>query len=127
MLTCQAPGAHVCGRLSSQLYNLHASQVHADPSNHYTSACAPIAVPLLLQGKELLSPGKNAMYNEEHKIVTPMNVGSLHCLSPHIGLTAVGMHISDVLSLLAAWPSPGCAEYQCKQLCHTPGCLVIHC
>ena len=27
-----------------------------------------------VQGKELLSPGKNATYNEEHKIVTPMHV-----------------------------------------------------
>ena len=32
---------------------------------------------LIMQGKELLSPGKNATYNDEHKITTPMQV-SLH-------------------------------------------------
>ena len=54
-----------------------------NPNNHYTSARAPIAVWLWLQGKELLSPGKNAMYNEEHKIVTPMNVGAPSTPYPH--------------------------------------------
>ena len=29
---------------------------------------------MMLQGKELLSPGKNANYNEDHKIITPMHV-----------------------------------------------------
>lgn len=51
------------------------SQTHVDPDDHCTCTCAPTAVLPFVQGKELLSPGKNAMYNEEHKIVTPMNVG----------------------------------------------------
>ena len=75
----------ICAELSSvQIACLSqvkcTSQIHMEPNNHCTSACASVALLLLLQGKELLSPGKNAMYNEEHKIVTPMNVGSLPVL-----------------------------------------------
>lgn len=36
-----------------------------------------------MQGKELLSPGKNAMYNEEHKIITPMIVSSFYSPAVH--------------------------------------------
>ena len=53
---------------------------------------------LLLQGKELLSPGKNAMYNEEHKIVTPMHVGCFcsYCF-PLLHSRASGNH--DLLTV----------------------------
>lgn len=60
---------------------------------------AHILLCCLLQGKELLSPGKNATYNEEHKIVTPMNVGLLNSLSLCTEVTAVALMLSGVFQL----------------------------
>ena len=77
----------MCRELSSHLYNLRAC---LKPSGHpkclWTLATIVQVLAnqlLLLQGKELLSPGKNAMYNDEHKIVTPMNVSSFTAY-PHV-------------------------------------------
>ncbi|KAL3156040.1 PSII 6.1 kDa protein [Trebouxia sp. C0010 RCD-2024] len=42
------------------------------------------------QGKELLSPGKNAMYNEEHKIVTPMH-NNMAELQVHVAGSSIAM------------------------------------
>ena len=63
---------------------------------------AHILLCCLLQGKELLSPGKNAMYNEEHKIVTPMNVGPLNSLSLYTEVTAVALMLSGVFQFVCS-------------------------
>ena len=60
----------------------------AESGNGRAFASCPVL--LLLQGKELLSPGKNAMYNEEHKIVTPMHVGCFCSCFPLLHSLASG-------------------------------------
>lgn len=78
---------------------------------------ADLRVPRHLQGKELLSPGRNANYNEDHKIVTPTQV-TLFCYVHMLHCSSVSTLLNQAALQLHVMPMHNCSsQHVLQQTC----------